>query len=84
MRKNPMVRIGRPPRAKMGPPGGVLGAPPPSPMAGFDGAMPAAGFNRGGKVPAFHDDARMAKSHGEHGFASADAHTKRLCHGGKV
>ncbi len=93
-RKNPFVHVGRPPAPKLG--GGLPGsggvkptrgsALPQAPMGaspteGMSTGIPGAAFKRGGGVPAYHDDARMSKSHGEHGFASCDDH---FCRGGRT
>lgn len=60
------------------------------PMQGLQAAVPAAAFRRGGsvggygKAPHMHDDKRMQRDHGEHGFASHDEHFDGMCSGGKV
>lgn len=64
MRKNPLVRMGRPPKSAKAP-------------GAFDPAIPAKAFRQGGAV--HYDDSRMAKCHSEHGFASAVDHKRRLC-----
>ena len=77
MRKNPFVRVGRPP--KLGAPSGLgkvgLGGPAgmkgpmvgASPMQGFSPSVPAASFRRGGGVnghktmPSYHEDPNFKK-----------------------
>jgi hypothetical protein len=65
-RKNPMVRVGRPPKLG-GAPTGIKGpAVNASPMGGFNAAVPGAAFRTGGSVgykrlPAHHDDPRLCK-----------------------
>lgn len=80
MAKNPFTRVGRPPASVKSPRGPARGVKTPavaaSPMAGFDGAIPGTAFRKGGGV--HYDDARMAKCHSEHGFASAVDHKRRL------
>jgi hypothetical protein len=67
---------------------GLLGAAPQTPMVGLETAVPARAFNRGGsvgykKTASHYDDCRLNKNSSEMGFASADAHAKRLCRGGR-
>jgi hypothetical protein len=57
MRKNPFVRVGRPP-GKVATPKSPKKA---APMDGFDPAIPAKAFRCGGSVPRYHDDSRMLK-----------------------
>lgn len=87
-RKNPFVHVGRPPAPKFGGggaktrgsalPQAPMGA---SPTEGLSTGIPGAAFAKGGRVPSYHDDARMSKSHSEHGFASCKDH---FCRGGKA
>lgn len=75
-RKNPFVKVGRPPRAggrmtvdrAAGMPAGPMDAP--GPMASFSPQVPAVAFKRGGlagfkTMPRHHDDPTMAKRGGK-------------------
>jgi hypothetical protein len=86
-RKNTFARVGRPPGTgtKKAPRSAALKA---TPMAGLDTAVPHKAFNRGGsvgykKTASHYDCPAMGKGHSEMGYASADAHAKRLCRGGR-
>lgn len=87
-RKNVFSRVGRPPGTgvKKAPKSAALSA---APMAGLDLAVPGAAFRKGGSVGGYartkshHDDGCLDKGHSDNGFASADAHFKRLCRGGR-
>lgn len=84
--RKPSMGKGMSPQMGMGP-GAGLGAAPgggASPMQGLQQAVPAAAFKRGGRVPHYHDDARLRRGNSEHGFASSDDHFGGMCNGGKV
>lgn len=66
----------------LGQPSGIPGGGA-GPMQGLQTQVPGAAFKRGGRVPAYHDDAKMSRSRSEHGFNSSDAHFAKMCRGGR-
>jgi len=72
-RRNPGVRMGRPPKLKSTVSDSLSKNQLPSPMSNFDSATPGAAFRRGGSVGGF---SQMPKHHPDPGFC-AGGPTKR-------
>jgi hypothetical protein len=78
-RKNPFVRIGRPPTVPSLGAGKKMSSP--SPTGAFTGAIPSAAFSKGGRMPSYHDDHNLRKGVSKHGHCSVEENYR--C-GGKI